>query len=45
MHLQQMAFQETADYKENIKHSYKIEAKNIELNTEELNPSKSFAVH
>jgi len=31
MHLQQIAFQETAEYKENIKHRYKIEAKNSEL--------------
>jgi len=30
-HLQQMAFQETAAYKENMKHRYKIEAKNSEL--------------
>jgi transposase len=30
-HLQQMAFQETAAYKESIKHRYKIEAKNSEL--------------
>lgn len=30
-HLQQMEFQETAEYKENIKHRYKIEAKNGEL--------------
>jgi transposase len=30
-HLQQMAFQETAEYKENSKHRYKIEAKNSEL--------------
>jgi len=30
-HLQQMAFQETAEYKETIKHRYKIEAKNSEL--------------
>lgn len=29
--LKQMAFQETAEYKENIKHRYKIEAKNSEL--------------
>jgi len=33
MHLQQMAFQETAKYKESIKHRYKIEAKNSELKT------------
>ena len=31
MHRQQMAFQETDKYKENIKHRYKIEAKNSEL--------------
>ncbi|WPU91099.1 IS1182 family transposase [Mucilaginibacter sabulilitoris] len=31
MHLQQMAFQETAEYKESIKHRYKVEAKNSEL--------------
>jgi transposase len=31
MHLQQMAFQKTEEYKENIKHRYKIEAKNSEL--------------
>jgi len=30
-HLQQMEFQQTAEYKENIKHRYKIEAKNGEL--------------
>jgi hypothetical protein len=30
-HRQQMAFQETAHYKEKIKHRYKIEAKNSEL--------------
>jgi transposase len=30
-HLQQIAFQETAHYKEKIKHRYKIEAKNSEL--------------
>jgi hypothetical protein len=30
-HLQQMAFQETDEYKEKIKHRYKIEAKNSEL--------------
>jgi len=30
-HRQQMAFQETDDYKEKIKHRYKIEAKNSEL--------------
>jgi transposase len=30
-HLQQMAFQETTEYKEGIKHRYKIEAKNSEL--------------
>lgn len=30
-HLQQMAFQETTEYKESIKHRYKIEAKNSEL--------------
>jgi len=33
MHLQQMAFQGTAEYKESIKHRYKIEAKNSELKT------------
>lgn len=31
LHQQQMAFQETDHYKENIKHRYKIEAKNSEL--------------
>jgi len=31
LHLQQMAFQETALYREKIKHRYKIEAKNSEL--------------
>lgn len=31
LHLQQMAFQETGEYKEKIKHRYKIEAKNSEL--------------
>lgn len=31
MHRQQMAFQETYQYKEKIKHRYKIEAKNSEL--------------
>jgi hypothetical protein len=30
-HLQQIAFQQTAEYKEKIKHRYKIEAKNSEL--------------
>lgn len=30
-HLQQIAFQETTEYKESIKHRYKIEAKNSEL--------------
>ena len=30
-HLQQMAFQETTEYKESIRHRYKIEAKNSEL--------------
>lgn len=30
-HLDQMAFQQTEEYKENIKHRYKIEAKNSEL--------------
>jgi len=30
-HLNQMAFQDTEEYKENIKHRYKIEAKNSEL--------------
>jgi transposase len=30
-HLQQIAFQKTAEYKEKIKHRYKIEAKNSEL--------------
>jgi len=31
LHRQQMAFQETEEYKEGIKHRYKIEAKNSEL--------------
>jgi transposase len=31
LHRQQIAFQETDDYKEKIKHRYKIEAKNSEL--------------
>ncbi|WPU96172.1 IS1182 family transposase [Mucilaginibacter sabulilitoris] len=31
LHQQQMAFQETTQYKESIKHRYKIEAKNSEL--------------
>jgi transposase len=31
LHRGQMAFQETPEYKENIKHRYKIEAKNSEL--------------
>lgn len=30
-HLQQMAFQETDEYKQKIKHRYKVEAKNSEL--------------
>ncbi len=31
LHREQIAFQETEEYKENIKHRYKIEAKNSEL--------------
>jgi transposase len=31
LHREQMAFQETTEYKESIKHRYKIEAKNSEL--------------
>jgi hypothetical protein len=31
LHREQIAFQETTEYKDSIKHRYKIEAKNSEL--------------